>query len=423
MSHFHYQNGELYAEQLALSEVAAQFGTPCYVYSRAALQAACDSWQQACQGRDSLICYSVKSNSNLAILHILAKQGFGFDIVSGGELRRVLAAGGAAQKVIFSGVGKSREEIRFALQQQVACFNVESASELLRINQIAGELGCRAPISLRVNPDVDAQTHPYISTGLKENKFGIAYEEALPLYRMAAGLPHLQVHGIDCHIGSQLLDDAPLLAAFERIALLVDTLAAEGIHLQHLDIGGGLGIRYTSDQQPVPVGDYLQHLFARIDAWRARSAHTQALRIVFEPGRSIIGNCGLLLSRVEYLKHGAGKNFAIVDAAMNDLLRPALYQAWHEVLPLQQHARAAQLYDIVGPVCESADWLARARELALQEDDLLAFMSAGAYGMTMSSNYNTRARAAEVLVDGAQMHLIREREQLDSLFALEKIPF
>ncbi len=421
MSHFHYQNGALCVEQTPLARIAEQFGTPCYVYSRAALQKSAQAWLSACGKRDALVCYSVKSNSNLALLQILAQQGMGFDIVSGGELARVLAAGGDPRKVIFSGVGKSREEIRFALEQQVACFNVESIAELHRLNHIAGEMGVQAPVSLRINPDVDAQTHPYISTGLKENKFGIAYADALAAYRTAASLPHLDVHGIDCHIGSQLLDDAPLLAAFERLAQLVDTLATEGIALSHLDIGGGLGIRYSAEQDPVAVESYLQHLFAQIDAWRARAHGGRPIRVVFEPGRSIVGNCGLLLTRVEYLKPGEDRNFAIVDAAMNDLLRPALNEAWPEVLPRQQRSGNALEYDIVGPVCESADWLARKRRLVLEQDDLLAVMSAGAYGMTMSSNYNTRPRVAEVLVDGAQVHLVREREQVAQLFALERL--
>lgn len=422
MSHFHYQDGALYAEQVALSHIADALGTPTYVYSKQALLQAYAAYAQACEKHDALICYSVKSNSNLALLHLLAKQGAGFDIVSGGELERVLAAGGDARKVIFSGVGKSRAEMRLALQHQVACFNVESAAELLRLNEVAAEMGVRAPVSLRVNPDVDAKTHPYISTGLKENKFGIAYEDAPALYRQAASLPNLAVHGIDCHIGSQLLDDAPLLEALDRLIALVDQLAADGIELTHVDIGGGLGISYQHDAQPVAVGAYLSRLFARIDAWRKEKWQGKPIKIVFEPGRSIVGNVGVLLTRVEYLKPGTDKNFAIVDAAMNDLMRPALYEAWHQVLPLQQRADGEMTWDIVGPICESSDWLARERNLSLQQDDYLALMSAGAYGMTMASNYNTRPRAAEVLVDGDQWQVVRKREQVQDLFALESLP-
>ncbi|HTN67390.1 MAG TPA: diaminopimelate decarboxylase, partial [Burkholderiaceae bacterium] len=371
------------------------------------------------RGEESaLVCYSVKSNSNLAVLNLLGRAGSGFDIVSGGELLRVLAAGGDPRKVIFSGVGKGRDEMRLALSHNIACFNVESVPELHRLNEVAGTMGRRAPVSLRVNPDVDAKTHPYISTGLKENKFGVAYEDALACYRTAAALPHLEVVGIDCHIGSQLLDDAPLLAALDKIIELIDQLAAEGIQLHHLDIGGGIGITYD-DERPVAVGDYLARLFARVDAWRGKKYGGAPIKVLFEPGRSIVGNAGILLTEVQYLKHGEEKNFAIVDAAMNDLMRPAMYQAWHGVRPAQQRPDATRVYDVVGPVCESGDWLARERALALEAGDLLAIMSAGAYGMTMASNYNTRGRPAEVLVDGAQAHLVRRRETPDQLFALE----
>lgn len=425
MSHFPYQDKVLHAEGVALTDIANQFGTPTYVYSKAALSEHFSAYANACKkhGRSddtALVCYSVKSNSNLAVLNLLGKLGSGFDIVSGGELLRVLMAGGSAQKIIFSGVGKSRSEMRLALSHDILCFNVESIPELHRLNEIAGEMGKRAPISLRVNPDVDAKTHPYISTGLKDNKFGVAYEDALTTYRVAAALPHINVVGIDCHIGSQLLDDAPLLAAVDKLIELIDQLAAEGIALHHMDIGGGIGITYD-DEQPVAVGDYLDRLFTKIDAWRKQKYQGQAIKVLCEPGRSIAGNAGVLLTEVQYIKHGASKNFAIVDAAMNDLMRPAMYEAWHGVREVVQSESPAQTYDVVGPVCESGDWLARARELAIKQDDVLAIMSAGAYGMTMASNYNTRGRAAEVMVDGKNVHLIRKREMPTDLFALETI--
>lgn len=425
MSHFSYRDGILHAENLPLTTLASQFGSPLYVYSKAALTANYLSYADACKrnGRDAdgaLVCYSVKSNSNLAVLNLLGKLGSGFDIVSGGELLRVIAAGGDPRKVIFSGVGKGRDEMRLALQHDILCFNVESIPEIHRLNDVAGELGKRARVSLRVNPNVDAKTHPYISTGLKENKFGVVYEDALGYYRTAAALPHIEVVGIDCHIGSQLLDDAPLLEALNKVIELIDQLEAEQIHIHHLDIGGGIGITYD-DEQPVAVGDYLSRLFARVDAWREQKYAGAPIKVMFEPGRSIVGNAGLLITEVQYLKHGEGKNFAVVDAAMNDLMRPALYEAWHGVQVVQQRAEPAKVYDVVGPVCESGDWLARARELAIAPGDLLALMSAGAYGMTMASNYNTRGRAAEVLVDGDQVHLIRQRENPADLFALEKI--
>jgi diaminopimelate decarboxylase len=424
MSQFSYREGVLHAEQVALAALAAQYGTPLYVYSKQALTENFLSYAHACRDRapvgGALICYSVKSNSNLAVLNALAQLDSGFDIVSGGELLRVIAAGGDPRKVIFSGVGKGREEMKLALSHDILCFNVESIPELHRLNAVAGEAGRRARVSLRVNPNVDAKTHPYISTGLKENKFGVAYEDALDWYRTAASLPHIEVTGIDCHIGSQLLDDAPLLEALDKVIELVDRLAAEGIALHHLDIGGGIGIVYN-DERPVAVGAYLRRLFARIDAWRAEKYAGAPIKVLFEPGRSIVGNAGVLLTEVQYLKHGAEKNFAVVDAAMNDLMRPALYEAYHGVQPLRQSAAAGKTYDVVGPVCESGDWLARSRTLALEEGDLLALMSAGAYGMTMASNYNTRPRAAEVMVDGVQAHLVRRREATADLFALEHI--
>ena len=425
MSHFTYKNGALHAENLALTELAARFGSPLYVYSKAALSENFLAYANACRahgrGDDgALVCYSVKSNSNLAVLNVLARLGSGFDIVSGGELLRVIAAGGDPHKVIFSGVGKTREEMQLALSHGILCFNVESTAELRRLNDVAAEMGVQAPVSLRVNPNVDAKTHPYISTGLKDNKFGIAYDEALSAYRLAASLPHIAVTGIDCHIGSQLLDDAPLLEALDRVIELVDRLAAEGIALHHLDMGGGIGISYRDDR-PVAVGDYLGRLFARIDKWRLLNHKGAPIQVMFEPGRSIVGNAGILLTRVEYLKHGEAKNFAIVDAAMNDLMRPAMYEAWHGVQEAVQRTLPRQTYDVVGPVCESGDWLARERALAVEQGDLLAIMSAGAYGMTMASNYNTRPRAAEVMVDGDHAYLVRRREQAADLFALESL--
>lgn len=430
MSHFHYRDGVLHAEGVSLTDIAAQFGTPTYVYSRASLTDNYRAYADACRvhGRGdsaakggALVCYSVKSNSNLAVLNHLAGLGSGFDIVSGGELLRVIAAGGDARKVIFSGVGKSREEMALALQHDILCFNVESIPELHRLNEVAGSLGKRARVSLRVNPDVDPKTHPYISTGLKDNKFGIAFDDALATYQVAAGLPHLDVTGIDCHIGSQLLDDAPLLEALDKVIELADQLHEAGIDLHHLDIGGGIGITYD-DEKPVAVGDYLGRLFARIDHWRKEKYDGKTISVMFEPGRSIVGNAGVLITEVQYLKHGASKNFAVVDAAMNDLMRPAMYEAWHGVQAVKPRTSAAKIYDVVGPVCESGDWLARERTLAMDAGDLLAIMSAGAYGMTMASNYNTRGRAAEVLVDGDKFTLIRRRETPAELFALESIP-
>jgi len=425
MSHFTYTNGKLHAEKTALDRIAAEFGTPTYVYSSASLTENFLAYATACQqhgrGNDgSLVCYSVKSNSNLAVLNLLSKLGSGFDIVSGGELERVIAAGGNPKKVIFSGVGKSRDEMRLALSHEILCFNVESIPELHRLNDVAASMGKRACVSLRVNPDVDPKTHPYISTGLKENKFGIAFEDALQTYRVAAALPHLEVTGIDCHIGSQLLDDAPLLEALDKVIELADQLHEAGIELHHVDIGGGIGITYDQEQ-PVAVGDYLGRLFKRIDNWRAARYNNKPITVLFEPGRSIVGNAGVLITEVQYLKHGGNKNFAVVDAAMNDLMRPAMYEAWHGVQTIHQRQDSPKIYDVVGPVCESGDWLARDRSLAVESGDLLAIMSAGAYGMTMASNYNTRGRAAEVLVDGDQFRLIRKREKSSDLFALENI--
>ncbi len=420
MSHFSYQDGVLCAENTPLTRIAQQFGTPTYVYSKAALLGNFAAYADACAGRDALVCYAMKANSNIALLNLLARHGAGFDLVSGGELLRVIAAGGDPKKCLFSGVGKTADEMRLALSHDILCFNVESVAELHRLNQVAGEMHKKARISLRINPNVDAKTHPYIATGLKANKFGVAFDDALATYQTAAQLPHLDVVGIDCHIGSQLLDDAPLLEALDKLIELIDALAAGGIVLHHLDLGGGIGIAYEAEQ-PVPVGDYLRRVFARIDAWQATRGNATPIKIIFEPGRSIVGDTGVLLTQVEYLKPGAEKNFCIVDAAMNDLMRPTLYQAYMPVQTVVQSNAAPVTYDVVGPICESGDWLARARSLAVEAGDLLAIMAAGAYGMTMASNYNTRGRPAEVLVDGEQVHLIRSREAPGDLFALEKL--
>jgi diaminopimelate decarboxylase len=422
MSHFALKNGVLHAESVSLSAIAEQFGTPTYVYSKAQLLENFDAYATPAAGRDALVCYAMKANSNLAILDILARRGAGFDIVSGGELLRVIAAGGDPGKVIFSGVGKTMAEIGLALEKGILCFNVESIPELHRINEVAGRMGKRAPISLRVNPNVDAKTHPYIATGLKASKFGVAFSDALDTYRTAAALPHLDVVGIDCHIGSQLLDDAPLLEALDKLIELIDTLAAEGIHLHHLDVGGGLGIDYgTGEQPPVPVSAYVERVFARIDAWRAEKYDGKPVKVIFEPGRSIVGNTGVLLMTVEFVKPGEEKNFCVIDAAMNDMARPTLYQAWMDVQPVKPRSGTAVTYDLVGPICESGDWLARDRDLVVEPGDVLAMLAAGAYGFTMASNYNTRGRAAEVLVDGDQVHLVRRREDPAELFALESV--
>lgn len=425
MQHFEYQNGMLCVDGIPLSELAEQHGTPLYVYSAAALIENFHAYTEACikyesANSPSLICYSVKSNSNLALLNLLGSHGSGFDIVSGGELLRVIASGGDPGKVIFSGVGKTEQEIRLALSHGIMCFNVESIAELHRIDGVAGEMGKRAPVSFRVNPDVNANTHPYISTGLKENKFGVPFDDAFDCYRTAAALPNIEVVGIDCHIGSQLLDDAPLLEALDKLIELIDRLEAEDIHVHHLDIGGGIGITYK-DEQPVAIDDYLNRLFARINAWRNEKYAGKPIRLMLEPGRSITGNAGILLTKVQYLKEGEHKNFVVVDAAMNDLIRPAMYEAWHNVLPVKRRDSTHRTYDVVGPVCESGDWLARQRSLAVEQGDLLAIMSAGAYGMTMASNYNTRPRAAEVIVAEGRVHLIRKREAAQDLFALESV--
>ena len=410
--YFHYQNDALYAEQVPLSDIAARFGTPCYVYSRAALTDSLRQFTDALQGREHLICYAVKANSNLAVLNVFARLGAGFDIVSGGELQRVLAAGGDARKVVFSGVGKTVAEMRMALDAGILCFNIESDAELDRLNGVAASMGKIASISLRVNPDVDAKTHPYISTGLKQNKFGVAYGDAIALYRKARSLANLHITGMDCHIGSQLTETSPFIAAAEKILVLVDALASEGIQLEHLDLGGGLGIRYN-DETPPAIADYVAALLAVL---RGRSE-----KLLLEPGRVLVGNAGVLLTRIEYLKHGEEKNFAIVDAAMNDLMRPALYDAYHNILPVLHEKGPAQSYEVVGPICETGDFIGHGRNLAIGPESLLAVLSAGAYGMSMSSNYNTRPRAAEVMVDGGVIHLVREREAVAQLYAGEKL--
>lgn len=412
MDAFSYRDNRLFAEGVALSAIAERFGTPTYVYSRAYIEQQFRAYEQALQGTEHLVCFAVKANSNLGVLNVLARLGAGFDIVSGGELERVLAAGGDAAKVIFSGVGKTREEMRRALEVGVHCFNIESTAELERLQQVAAEMGVKAPVSLRVNPDVDAGTHPYISTGLKENKFGVDIDEAEAIYARAAELPNLNILGVDCHIGSQLTTLEPFLDALDRLLGLIDRLAERGIIIRHLDLGGGLGVRYK-DEEPPLAGDYIHAIRARIAG--------RNLMLVFEPGRSIVANAGVLLTRVEYLKHTPHKNFAIIDAAMNDMIRPALYQAWMDMVPVETRDGQAQSYDLVGPVCETSDFLAKDRELVLAEGDLLALRSAGAYGFVMSSNYNSRGRAAEVMVEGEQIHLVRRRETLQELFAGESV--
>ncbi|ATP52675.1 diaminopimelate decarboxylase [Pseudomonas putida] len=412
MNAFNYRDGELFAEGVALSAIAERFGTPTYVYSRAHIEAQYRSYTDALQGVEHLVCFAVKANSNLGVLNVLARMGAGFDIVSGGELERVLAAGGRADRVVFSGVGKTRADMRRALEVGVHCFNVESTDELERLQVVAAEMGKVAPVSLRVNPDVDAGTHPYISTGLKENKFGIAIADAEAIYVRAAQLPNLDVVGVDCHIGSQLTTVEPFLDALDRLLDLVDRLADCGIHLRHLDLGGGVGVRYR-DEEPPLVADYIKAIRARVG--------DRDLALVFEPGRYIVANAGVLLTRVEYLKHTEHKDFAIIDAAMNDLIRPALYQAWMGVSAVTPREGQGRAYDLVGPICETGDFIAKERELNLAEGDLLAVQSAGAYGFVMSSNYNTRGRCAEILVDGDQAFEVRRRETVAELYAGESL--
>jgi diaminopimelate decarboxylase len=410
---FTLKNNTLHVENVALTNIADEFNTPCYVYSKSALTQAFESFSAGFKDCDHLVCFAVKANPSLAILNLFAKLGAGFDIVSGGELARVLAAGGDPKKIVFSGVGKTETEMQAALNADIFCFNVESASELQRLNDVASFMGKVAPISLRVNPNVDAKTHPYISTGLKNNKFGVAYEDALDIYLQAAKMSNIAIHGVDCHIGSQITELSPFLDAFDRVLALVDALAENGIVIQHIDAGGGIGICYNDETPPE---------FTVFAAAMRTKLGNRNVKLVFEPGRALVGNAGVLLTKVEYLKHTESKNFAIVDAAMNDLMRPALYDAFHDIKAVQprQDDTEALTYEIVGPVCESGDFLGHDRTLALVEGDVLAIMSAGAYGMSMSSNYNTRPRAAEVMVDGDQCHLIRKREQIADLFALEQ---
>ena len=413
MDYFNYRNNELYAEDVAVQDICAQYGSPCYIYSRATLERHWLAFDRAFAGRPHLICYAVKANSNIALLNVLARLGSGFDIVSLGELQRVLAAGGDAKKVVFSGVGKREDEILAALKIGIRCFNVEVIDELDRINKLAAELGVIAPVSFRVNPDVDANTHPYISTGLKENKFGIDINLALDEYKRAAQMSNIEVVGIDCHIGSQLTETRPFLDALDKVLNLVSALKAEGIDLKHLDLGGGLGIRYNEEQPPEPA-DYIAALLERLGE--------TDFEILLEPGRAIVGNAGILVTQVEYLKPTEHKNFAIVDAAMNDLVRPSLYSAWQAIIPVNLVSDAVeQQWDIVGPVCETGDFLGKDRALKLAQGDLLAIRSSGAYGFSMSSNYNSRPRVAEVMVDGDQIYLIREREKIAELWSGEHL--
>jgi diaminopimelate decarboxylase len=409
---FAHRDGRLMAEDVDLSQIADTYGTPCYVYSRANIEHHWHAFDRALEGHEHLLCYAVKANSNLAVLNVLARLGSGFDIVSGGELERVVVAGGDPAKVVFSGVGKTAAEMRRGLELGIACFNVESEPELGRLNRVARETGARAPISLRVNPDVDPRTHPYIATGLRESKFGIPIERAARIYHNAVELPHIRIVGADCHIGSQLTSVGPLVDALERMLDLVDRLASDGIALEHLDLGGGLGIRYDDEHPPQP-GD--------LSAALGRHLAGRRIKLLLEPGRAIVGNAGVLLTRVEYLKQTNGHHFAIVDAAMNDLLRPALYGAWQQIVPVRPRAGRGHRYDVVGPVCETGDFLGKGRELNLKAGDLLAVRSAGAYGFTMSSNYNSRPRAAEVMVDGDQAHLVRHRETVQELYEGESV--
>ena len=410
---FAYRRGVLCAEDVALDDIARRFGTPCFVYSQAAITLAYGEFSKALTGHDSLVCYSVKANSNLAVLALLARLGAGFDIVSGGELARVIAAGGDPRKTFFSGVGKSTAEIRYALEHDIGCINIESEAELQRVQAIAASMGKRAPIAFRVNPDIDAKTHPYISTGLRETKFGVAHADAEKLYERAAKLDSIQVVGIGCHIGSLLHEVGPYVAAAERIIALADSLEKGAIRLRHIDFGGGIGIRYQ-DEAPQPPAAFVAGVLAAL----GKRPH----RVVLDPGRSIVGNAGVLLTRVEYVKPGPTRNFLVVDAAMNDLIRPALYGAWHDVKPVQESAPGPAVYTVVGPVCESADFLAKDRQVAGKEGDLLAILSCGAYAMSMSSNYNSRPRAPEILVSNKNAYLVRRREEVRDLFALEHLP-
>ncbi len=417
MDYFQYKNGQLHAEDVAVADIVSEQGSPCYIYSRATFERHWQAFDDALKGHDHLVCYAVKANSNLGALNVLARLGSGFDIVSLGELERVIAAGGDPAKVVFSGVGKRADEMQRALEVGIYCFNVESEAELITLNAVAKQLNVQAPVSLRVNPDVDAKTHPYISTGLKDNKFGIAIENAEAVYLTAASLPNINVQGVDCHIGSQLTDLLPFVDALKRVLALIDRLQAQDIHLQHIDLGGGLGIQYDDEQPPLPA-DYAKAV--------ADVLGDRKFKLLIEPGRAIAGNAGILVTKVEYIKadesgHG-GKNFAIVDAAMNDLMRPALYGAWQKIISLNEHSDADErTYDVVGPVCETGDFLGKDRVLCIKAGDYLAVRSSGAYGFTMSSNYNTRERAAEIIVDGDKVHVVRQREKIPDLFASESI--
>jgi len=413
MDYFNYNNGELFAESASVTKIIKQYGSPCYIYSRATIERHWQAFDQAFGQRPHLVCYAVKANSNIAVLNVMARLGSGFDIVSRGELERVLRAGGSASKIVFSGVGKSQSELVFAIKAGIRCFNVESIAELERLNQLASELNTSVPVSIRVNPNVDAKTHPYISTGLKENKFGIDITEAISIYQQAAKMSHIDIQGVDCHIGSQLTDSAPFIDALARVLDLIDQLANLNIDIKHLDIGGGLGICYQNENPPKPA-DYAKAILEHLG--------NRDIEILIEPGRAIVGNAGILVTTVEYLKHTEHKNFAIVDAAMNDLLRPALYSAWQAIVPIKQKNDAKlQTYDVVGPICETGDFLGKDRELNLRQGDLLAVRSSGAYGFGMSSNYNSRPRVAEIMVDGDKIHLIRQRETIDDLMAGEQL--
>lgn len=412
MDYFNYRDNRLFAEDVAVEDIANTQGTPCYVYSRATFEQHWHAFDDALAAHKHLVCYAVKANSNLAVLNILARLGSGFDIVSGGELERVLAAGGEAGKIVFSGVGKTAAEMTRALEVGIRCFNVESEAELVLLNEVAGKLGMRAPVSIRVNPDVDAKTHPYISTGLKENKFGIDINLAPEVYRRASEMPHLNIQGVDCHIGSQLTETRPFLDALSRVLALIDQLTEMGIEIHHLDLGGGLGIQYRDETPPLPA-DYINALSEQLQ--------DRELEILVEPGRAIAGNAGILVTQVEFIKSNDEKHFAIVDAAMNDLMRPALYSAWQNIIPVNKREGQGQRYDIVGPICETGDFLGKDRELIIDAGDLLAVRSSGAYGFSMSSNYNTRPRAAEIMVDGDKINVVRERETVESLYANEHI--
>ena len=412
MDYFNYRDNRLFAEDVAVEDIIKEHGSPCYIYSRATFQRHWRAFDEALSAHDHLVCFAVKANSNLAVLNILAKLGSGFDIVSGGELERVLAAGGEPGKIVFSGVGKTATEMRRALDVGIRCFNVESEAELVLLNDVAAEMGTIASISIRVNPDVDAKTHPYISTGLKENKFGIDINLAPETYDRASKMTNLKIEGVDCHIGSQLTETRPFIDALDRVLTLIDQLADMNINIHHLDLGGGLGIQYRDENPPLPT-EYAEALSAKLVG--------RDLQILLEPGRAIAGNAGILVTQVEFLKSNGEKHFAVVDAAMNDLMRPALYSAWQDIIPVNNKEGHSQRYDIVGPICETGDFLGKDRALIIEAGDLLAVRSSGAYGFTMSSNYNTRPRVAEIMVDGDKVHVVRERETIESLYANEKI--